>query len=113
MRESSVNKLESELLLMKTKNQTISPPQHDAFVKQLENELSVKEKMLSEAEENLKFSEKKLKTMEDFTSSQKVKLAELEQMLSESEEVNTFHFYLYYNNFHMFDCRRNLNSEMI
>ena len=41
MRESRVNKLESELLSMKTKNQTISPAQHDV-VKQLENELKVK-----------------------------------------------------------------------
>ena len=56
-------------------------------LKLTDNELNLKEKLLFEAEEKCSFSQNKLKKIEDFLESQKVKLVEMENKLEHSEKV--------------------------
>ena len=47
----------------------------------------MKESLLQEALENYKFSENRLKGLENFVSSQKVKISQMEERYAESEQV--------------------------
>ena len=57
--------------------------------------LQMKESLLQEALDNYKYSENRLKGLEDFVSSQKEKISQMEDRYAESEQVKIFMAKLY------------------